>query len=88
MEELLEVLQSEDSSSCSSESENDLMLLAPLSASSKPRQRRTMRLHGMIDKQLIQVQILLSSVLRWQFSWIGKLQTPHPHVLSLLMALL
>jgi hypothetical protein len=57
MEELLEVLQSEDSSSCSSESENDLMLLAPLSASSKPRQRRTMRLHGMIDKQHILILI-------------------------------
>lgn len=58
MEELLEVLQSdEDDSKSSVSSEDDLMLLTPLAASSAPRQRRTMRLHGMIGKQHVLILV-------------------------------
>ncbi|KAK1630338.1 hypothetical protein QYE76_004653 [Lolium multiflorum] len=61
VEELLEVLQidNEDrqSSSTDSSSEDDLMLLAPLSAPSTPRRRRTMRLHGMIDKHPVLILV-------------------------------
>jgi hypothetical protein len=61
MEELLEVLQTEDSDSKSShssyESEDDLMLLAPLSNQPAGRQRRTMRLHGMINKHHVLILV-------------------------------
>ncbi|XP_047048394.1 uncharacterized protein LOC124653372 [Lolium rigidum] len=58
MEELLEVLQSdEDDSKSSVSSEDDLMLLAPLEVSSAPRQRRSMRLHGMIGKQHVLILV-------------------------------
>jgi hypothetical protein len=61
VEELLEVLQTDNedrqSSSTDSLSEDDLMLLAPLSAPSTPRQRRTMRLHGMIDKHPVLILV-------------------------------
>jgi transposase InsO family protein/ribosomal protein L21E len=63
MEELLEVLQPDDdshsSSDSSSESEDNFMLLqlAPLAATPTARQRRTMRLHGMIDKQHVLILV-------------------------------
>jgi hypothetical protein len=63
MEELLEVLQPDDdshsSSDSSSESEDNFMLLqlAPSAATPTARQRRTMRLHGMIDKQHVLILV-------------------------------
>lgn len=60
MEELLEVLHSdyedtESSRHSSSSSDDDLMLLEAVDTSSHQRQRRTIRLHGLVEKQHIAI---------------------------------